>query len=222
MTATASSCRAAWRDLSPASKRTFNWSHSQPAELLQAINEDHTWLHENPVKAAEWSDKLLTSATPVRSLAIYKKWDEWRRGGDTKPRHKNATEAEKKELVAEYAGLVCTNIDAKFKNPLSRVEYMNGRMQERARNGEYTSIDTFHAHDDAFLDLCLQHTPSTMDDVGRELKRFAVAGDWWWSICVSLPAQERRALVKDVFELVKDNKGSERALYKKVMQLCHS
>ena len=84
-----SSSRGSWRDLSPASKRTYNWSNSEPAELLNAIKEDHTWLHEDPAKATLWKNKLLDNQNPVRSLAMYKKWDYWKKTDQAKrPRNK--------------------------------------------------------------------------------------------------------------------------------------
>ncbi|KAJ9612986.1 hypothetical protein H2200_002927 [Cladophialophora chaetospira] len=83
----ASSSARPWREMSPESKRSHAWTN---AELHEAIREDQFWLHENPTIAAEWAKKLLANDNPIRSYAMYKKWQEWRdKGADKRPRNKN-------------------------------------------------------------------------------------------------------------------------------------
>ena len=46
--------------------------------LLDAVEQNHSWLNADPAKALRWKDKIVASKFPVRTLSMFKKWAEWR------------------------------------------------------------------------------------------------------------------------------------------------
>lgn len=59
------------------------------AELVEAVKQHHSWLHPDPVKAADWKEKIITGINPVRSFSMFKKWAFWKNMDlDKRPRGK--------------------------------------------------------------------------------------------------------------------------------------
>lgn len=64
------------------------------ADLIAAIKEDDTFLHENSTLRAKWREHILVAKNPKRTHAMLKKWGGWRATGDDKrPRNKGAKKA---------------------------------------------------------------------------------------------------------------------------------
>jgi len=75
-----------WALLSPAALRQRKWTDE---ELVEAVKQDHLWLHDDPAKAEDWKHKIINGVNPVRSFSMFKKWAYWKdENKDKRPRSK--------------------------------------------------------------------------------------------------------------------------------------
>ncbi|KAJ9609225.1 hypothetical protein H2200_006997 [Cladophialophora chaetospira] len=116
-----------------------------------------------------------------------------------------ATDAEKAEVVTQYAELFCSHIDMKFADTSNRVELLNRQVMETVRRSKCTNVRKFHDFYDQWYPKRLKDTPDMMNEVGLELNEFEIVQDWWWEHCIELPTQSgRRGFVVDVFGRLKE------------------
>jgi hypothetical protein len=53
-------------------------------ELMAAVSQNHAWLSDDPVRANNMKNKILTSKFPVRTFSMYKKWQYWKKNDQAK------------------------------------------------------------------------------------------------------------------------------------------
>ncbi|KAK5085921.1 hypothetical protein LTR05_005211 [Lithohypha guttulata] len=78
------------RDPSQMTKEELRTHLFKDHDLLAFLEKDHSWLNEDPEKAAAWKAKIIASEYPVRTWAMLRKWKEWKaEGKDKRPRDKD-------------------------------------------------------------------------------------------------------------------------------------
>jgi hypothetical protein len=108
-------------------------------ELMAAVSQNHAWLSDDPVRASNMKNKILTSKFPVRTFSMYKKWQYWKKNDQAKrPRRgkgdrKGASASKLQEAESEDSedGLQDIGED-------ESTNYVNGDMKERGASDDAT------------------------------------------------------------------------------------
>jgi hypothetical protein len=75
-----------WTQLSPTELQNRKWTDE---ELVEAVKQTHSWLHDDPKKAEDWKHKIINGINPVRSFSMFRKWAYWKvNDQDKRPRNK--------------------------------------------------------------------------------------------------------------------------------------
>lgn len=75
-----------WTQLSPTELQNRKWTDE---ELVEAVKQTHSWLHDDAKKAEEWKHKIINGINPVRSFSMFRKWAYWKvNDQDKRPRNK--------------------------------------------------------------------------------------------------------------------------------------
>lgn len=75
-----------WRQFSVKELLDRKWTDE---ELVAAVKQYHSWLHEDQKKAETWKHKIINGTNPVRSFSMFRKWAYWKvTDQDKRPRNK--------------------------------------------------------------------------------------------------------------------------------------
>lgn len=85
-----------WTQFSDKELQDRKWTDE---ELVAAVTQHHSWLHEDQKKAESWKYKIINGTNPVRSFSMFRKWAYWKvTDQDKRPRNK------KNLLEGEFSG----------------------------------------------------------------------------------------------------------------------
>ncbi|KEF55405.1 uncharacterized protein A1O9_08155 [Exophiala aquamarina CBS 119918] len=91
-----------WTQLSPTELQNRKWTDE---ELVEAVKQTHSWLHDDAKKAEEWKHKIINGVNPVRSFSMFRKWAYWKvNDQDKRPRNKkNLADGDLKDSQGQKA-----------------------------------------------------------------------------------------------------------------------
>ena len=132
------------------------------------------------------------------------------------------TTAEKRELLRDYACYFYRHVDEKYQGPLRQTSTLNRMIWETFESVTCNDIHAFHATVDRLSKIYLSNLRGDQAKIAKDFGRLrGRMGMWGWcSKCLSLPMHEkRRAYLKEVFNLLKDDKGSPIKLCSQIKML---
>ncbi|KAK5048969.1 hypothetical protein LTR84_005391 [Exophiala bonariae] len=75
-----------WKQFSDKELQDRKWTDE---ELVAAVTQHHSWLHDDEKKAETWKWKIINGTNPVRSFSMFRKWAYWKvTDQDKRPRNK--------------------------------------------------------------------------------------------------------------------------------------